>query len=68
MNDLDKEDIEALRVLAQSNLRCAKYAEKILESTEGVSSYSPEKPQEPTIGQENEPQNPPEPKGSVFAY
>lgn len=32
MTDLEEEDIEALRVLAQSDLRCAKYAQKLLEA------------------------------------
>lgn len=63
-----RENQEALKVLAESDLRSAKYAQALLDSIEGVSSYSTKEPVEPTIEQANEPQNPPEPKESVFAY
>ena len=63
-----RENEEALLALAESDLRSAKYAQALLEYYELDSSSSIEKPQEPTIRQDNEPQNPPEPKGSVFAY
>jgi len=63
-----EENKEALLALAESDLRSAKYAKALLEYYELDSSSSMEKPQEPTIGQDNEPQNPTEPKGSVFAY
>jgi len=63
-----EENEEALLALAESDLRSAKYAQALLEYYGMDNSSSMEKPQEPTIGQDNEPQNPPEPKGSVFAY
>ena len=63
-----RENEEALLALAESDLRSAKYAKALLEHYGMDNSSSIEKPQEPTIGTDNEPQNPPEPKGSVFAY
>ena len=71
MNDLEQNvrDIEEeLRLLADSDLPCSWIAQQLLESYGMDSSSSPKESTEPTIGTDNEPQNPPEPKGSVFAY
>lgn len=37
--DLSNEDIEALRIVAESDLRSSRWANKLLESIEGYSSY-----------------------------
>ena len=63
-----RENEEDLRELANADLPCSWIAERLLESTEGVSSYSPKESTEPSIGTDNELQNQSEPKGSVFAY
>ena len=63
------DNIDSLRILADSDLRCSKYASRLLNQIdEGDTSYLPQEPTEPTTRQDNETQNPPEPKGSVFAY
>ena len=63
-----EEHREALETVANANCSASWIARELLESTEGYEPYESKKPTEPTMGQENEPQNPPEPKGSIFAY
>ena len=68
MEDLDKDDIEALRVLANSDLRCSKYAQELCETFDLDTSQTttePEQPKEPSTSPSTEPQNP---KESIFAY
>ena len=63
-SDLTQEDIEALRTLANSELRSAKYASKVLESFNIDTSETTPEPGK-TL---ESPTEPTEPKGSVFAY
>lgn len=65
MADLDKDDIEALRIVAQSDLSASWIAKELLQSVEGDTSYSTENPTEPSTEADNEAQNP---KESIFAY
>lgn len=71
--DLLQDNRETLEALAQSDLRTAKWAQKLLDSLEGDSSYSTSEPTETNVDRDISPQNPPEeqstePEGSIFAY
>ncbi|WP_141134091.1 hypothetical protein [Halorubrum ezzemoulense] len=64
--DLDNEELESLRIIAESDLRSSKWAKELLESIEGYESYTLKESHEPDITPENDTQN--EPERSVFAY
>ena len=65
MADLDKDDIEALRIVAQSDLSASWIAKELLQSIEGDTSSTTEKTTEPSTSPSIDSQNP---KESIFAY
>jgi len=65
MMELSDKEIESLRIVAESDCSASWIAERILES-EGHSSYSSAKPQEPHAMPESEPEN--DTERSLFAY
>ena len=65
-NDLTDEDIESLRIVANSDLRSAKYASKLCESFNIDTSPEPGEPIETTENPTEPTES--EPSGSIFAY
>ena len=66
--NLTDSDKEALRVLANSDLKCSKYAQTLCDTFDLDTSQTtpePKEPKEPSTSPSTEPQNP---KESIFAY
>jgi len=66
--DLTDSDKEALRVLANSDLRCSKYAQTLCETFDLDTSQTTTEPTEPTEPSTSPSIDSQNPKESIFAY